>query len=407
MFNNFSNQFAEKQFKAFAYGKIHEANKTSKILEQSTTWINTAPKDLKDERTGRRVKARTIYAGVDGESYPKWDIPVANLDKMAEAKAVLDKGEYASSTEVDQALHNPFTDEFLPALTYYNDVVLAGESAAAPMTSQDFPLIQNVTVAGQVIVNQRTQFPLLGAVNVENTTDLIFRRYNAEGFEIDAIVGELGTTEPRKMKFSKTEFYTRKSGGEIQWSDEHEMQNYFINPLQLARGQFSIGADKIKNDKIVAALGQFTETAGASLLTFTNDHNTNNPYTYFATVRKLINYTNMGNLNQGAMSSTTLFAILGNTYVKGIYDTQGLPPTDGATVQIPGIPNISFTIDEALTDGRVYLWDRQAALTRIQGPVRTEQYRLAREGGSGLVYRDWNDVQVRDLTKARYISGLT
>jgi hypothetical protein len=407
-FDTFSNQFASKQARMFAFGKMQaESNKLNSLLSQSTTWINTSKKDLKDANTGKKVKARTIYAGFNNETKPTWDYPAANIDKLVQAKALLDQGEYASATDVDKALNDPFYPEFQEPLKYYNDVVLAEESAAAIHTSQDFPLLNNITVAGQVIVNQLTQFPLLDAVNVENTTDLIFRRYNGVGFDLEAVVGELGTTEPKKMSFSKTEWYTRKSGGEIQWSDEHEMQNYFINPLQLARGQFSIGANKIKNNKILKALAQFSTTAGANLTTFTGEHSTNNPYTYFATVRKLINYTNFGNVNTGVMNSSTLFGILSNTYVKGGVDnTQGLTPENGSRVNVPGLPGISFIIDESVTDGNVYLFDREQALTRIQGPIRTEQYRLAREGGSGLVYRDWNDVQVRDLTKARTITGL-
>ena len=407
-FDTFSNQFANKQARMFAFGKMQaEASKLNNILQQSTTWINTSKKDLKDKETGKRVKARTIYAGFNNETKPTWDYPAANIDKLVKAKALLDQGEYASNTEVDQALNDPFYPEFQEPLKYYNDVLLQDETAAAIHTSQDFPLLNNITVAGQVIVNQLTQFPLLDAVNVENTTDLIFRRYNGVGFDLEAVVGELGTTEPKKMSFSKQEWYTRKSGGEIQWSDEHEMQNYFINPLQLARGQFAIGANKIKNNKILKALAQFSTTAGANLTTYTGEHSTNNPYTYFATVRKLINYTNFGNVDTGVMNSSTLFGILTNTNVKGGVDnTQGLTPENGARVNIPGLPGISFIIDESVTDGNVYVFDRNQALTRIQGPIRTEQYRLAREGGSGLVYRDWNDVQIRDLTKARTITGL-
>jgi hypothetical protein len=406
-FDTFSNQFASKQARMFAFGKMQaESNKLNSLLSQSTTWINTSKKDLKDQNTGKRVKARTIYAGYNNETKPTWEYPAANIDKLVQSKALLDQGESASATDVDKALHDPFYPEFQEPLKYYNDVVLADESAAATHTSQDFPLLNNITVAGQVIVNQLTQFPLLDAVNVENTTDLIFRRYNGTGFDIEAVVGELGTTEPKKMSFSKQEWYTRKSGGEIQWSDEHEMQNYFINPLQLARGQFSIGANKIKNNKILKALAQFSTTAGANLAAITGEHSSNNPYTYFATVRKLINYTNFGNVNTGVMNSSTWYAILSNTYVKGGVDnTQGLVGENGSRTTIPGVPGISFIIDESVADGNVYLFDREQALTRIQGPIRTEQYRLAREGGSGLVYRDWNDVQIRDLTKARTITG--
>lgn len=407
-FDTFSNQFASKQARMFAFGKMQaESAKLNSLLSQKTTWINTSKTDLKDERTGKRVKARTIYAGYDNEAQPTWDYPAANIDKLVQAKALLDQGESASATDIDKALNDPFYPEFQEPLKYYNDVVLAEESAAAIHTSQDFPLLNNVTIAGQVIVNQLTQFPLLDAVNVENTTDLIFRRYNGTGFDIEAVVGELGTTEPKKMSFSTQEWYTRKSGGEIQWSDEHEMINYFINPLQLARGQFSIGANKVKNNKILKAFALFGTTSGANVTTYTGEHSTNNPYNYFATVRKLINYTNFGTVNQGVMNSSTLFGILGNTYIKGgIDNTQGLVGENGSRATIPGIPGISFIIDESVADGNVYLFDRDQALTRIQGPIRTEQYRLAREGGSGLVYRDWNDVQVRDLTKARTITGL-
>ncbi len=406
-FDTFSNQFANKQARMFAFGKMQaEASKLNNILQQTTTWINTSKTDLKDKETGKKVKARTIYAGFNNETKPTWDYPAANIDKLVKAKALLDQGESASTTDIDNALNDPFYPEFQEPLKYYNDVLMAEESAGAIHTSQDFPLLTNITVAGQVIVNQLTQFPLLDIVNVENTTDLIFRRYNATGFDIESVVGELGTTEPKKMAFSKTEWYTRKSGGEIQWSDEHEMQNYFINPLQLARGQFAIGANKIKNNKILKALAQFSTTAGANLTTFTGEHSTNNPYTYFATVRRLINYTNFGNVDTGAMNSNTYFGILSNTNVRGVQGTQGMVGENGSRVQIPGVPGISFVLDESLTDGNVYVFDRNLTLTRIQGPIRTEQYRLAREGGSGLVYRDWNDVQVRDLTKARTITGL-
>jgi hypothetical protein len=383
-----------------------DANKLNNILSQHTTWINTSKKDLKDEKTGRTVKARTIYAGFDNEQAPSWEYPALNIDKYAKAQAAL-ASEEASSTEIDNALHDPFHADFQEPLKYYNDMVTATESAAAPMTSQDFPLLNNITIAGQVIINQLTQFPLLDAVNVENTTDLFFRRYLGTGFDLDSVVGEFGTTDPKKMSFTRQEFYTRKSGGEIQWSDEHEMMNYFINPLQLARGQFTIGANKIKNNKIVKALALFSTTAGADVTAYTGEHNTNNPLTPIATVRKLINYTNFGNVNIGILNSTTLFAILSNTNIRGIQNTQGLVGENGSRTTIPGVPGISIIVDESIADGKLYLFDKNLTMTRIQGPIRTEQYRLTREGGSGLVYRDWNDIQVRDLTKARTITGLT
>lgn len=406
--NGLSGKIQSKQASMYAYGKMfNEVEKMRDILKSNVVYAFTGKTDQVDERTGKRVKARSLYAGVNSKSnVPDFEYPVANIDKLMNAKQVLAKGESASTTEIDKALHDPYYPEFQEPLKFYNDMLMDTESASSVHTSQDFPLLNNTAITGEVVIDQHTNFPLLGLVGVENTTSLIFRQYQGTGFDIESLVAEGGETEPKKMAFTKSEWYTRKSGGEIQWTDEHEMQDYFINPLQLARGQFAIAANKVKNNKMVKALASLGTQAGADITTFTNDHNTNNPYTYIALVRKAINYTNFGNMNKAACNSKTLFALLNNTNVKGVNNTQGLVGEDGSGFQIPGVPGVSGVIDETLTDGYLYLLDSERAIRRIQGIIRTEQYRLARVGGNGLVYRDWNDVQVRDTNKGKIITGL-
>jgi len=408
--NSLSGHVANKQHQMFAFGKAVDKHESIKnILKSKVVYAFQGPHDQRDERTGIMVKGRSLYAGANPESYlPDWQHPVANIDRLAKAKEVLAMGETASTTEIDKALHNPYYPEFQEAAKYFNDTLLTvGETAAASHTSQDFPVLQNTNITGEVIVEQQIEFPLLGLVSTENTTSLIFRRYNGTGFDIEALVAEGGETQPKKMAFTKQEWYTRKSGGEIQWTDEHEMQEFFIDPLSLARGQFSIAASKVKNDKMIYALAGLQTETGADVTAYTDDHHTNNPYTYIATVRKFINYTNYGNMNVGACNSKTLFAILSNQNVKGINQTQGLTGEHGSTANIPGVPGLSkVVIDEGLTDGYLHLLDSEKAIKRVQGIVRTEQYRNARIGGNGLVFRDWNDVQVRDNNKAKVITGL-
>ncbi|MDR4490806.1 MAG: hypothetical protein R2685_07880 [Candidatus Nitrosocosmicus sp.] len=408
VWNNLSSSIQSKQHRMYAFGKVYgEVERIRNILKSPVVYAFTGPKDQIDERTGKRVKARSLYAGVNAKSsIPDYEYPVANIDKLAKSREVLAVGESASSTEIDKALHDPYYPEFQEPLKYYNDMLLDTESASSLHTSQDFPLLNNTAVTGEVIIDQQTQFPLLDLVSVENTTDLIFRQYKGTGFDIEALVGEGGETEPKKMSFTESKWYTRKSGGEIQWTDEHEMQPYFIDPLQIARGQFSIAANKVKSQKVVKALAGLQTQAGADLTLYTNDHSTNNPYTYIALVRKFINHTNYGNMNVAACNSKTLYAILNNTNVKGLNATQGLTGEQGNKFTIPGVPGVTGTIDESLTDGYLYLLDSQRALKRIQGVIRTEQYRIARSGGNGLVYRDWNDVQVRDNNKAKIITTL-
>lgn len=397
-----------KQHKMYAFGKMFsDLEKVRDVLKSTIVYANTGKTDQIDERTGKRVKARSLYAGTrPGSNLPDWEYPVANIDKLAKSKEVLAMGETASSTEIDKALHDPYYPEFQEPLKFYNEMLLDTESAASVHTSQDFPLLNNTVLTGEVIIEQQTQFPLLDLVSVENTTSLVFRRFDGTGFDIEALVGEGGETEPKKMAFTKQEWYTRKSGGEIQWTDEHEMQEYFINPLQIAQGQFSIAAAKVKSQKVAKALAGLTTVAGADVEAYTTDHHTNNPLTYIAAVRKTINYTNFGRMNVAACNSATLFGILSNQNIKGINNVQGLTGEDGSRFTIPGVPGLSGIVEESLTDGYLYLLDSERAIKRIQGVIRTEQYRLARIGGNGLVYRDWNDVQVRDGDKARVITTL-
>lgn len=392
----------------FAFGKMYDYHEQMRdVLKSPVVYAYQGKQDRIDERTGIRVKARSLYAGTNPNSnVPDWKYPVANIDKLAKSQQVLAMGETASSTEIDKAMHDPYYEEFQEPLKYYNDYLLETESAAAVHTSQDFPLLQNTNITGEVIIEQQTEFPLLNLVSVENTTSLVFRRYEGTGFDIEALVGEGGETEAKKMSFTKAEYYVRKSGGEIQWTDEHEMQEYFINPLQIAQGQFSIAASKVKHDKMLKAIDQLGTVTGADITAYSGEHHTNNPYDYIATARKYINYTHFGNMNVGACSAKTLFKILSNQYVKGINNTQGLTGENGSRATIPGVSGVSFIIYDGLTDGKLYLLDSDKALKRIQGIVRTEQYRLQRIGGNGLVYRDWNDCQVRDLDKGRVITSL-
>lgn len=406
--NGLSSHVQTRQGEMFAFGKMAEKYEALKnVVKSKIVYAYQGKQDAIDQRTGIKVKARSLYAGTNPDTdIPDWEHPVANIDKLAKAKAVIAQGETASTTEIDKALHNPYYPEFEEIAKAYNQALLSTESAAAVHTSQDFPVLQNVNVTGEVIIEQQTEFPLLDLVAVENTTSLVFRRYNGEGFDIEALVAEGGETSPKKMKFSKQEWYTRKSGGEIQWTDEHELQEYFINPLQLAQGQFSIAAAKVKQDKLFKVLGTLQTQAGGNVTAWEDDHQEINPLNYFALVRKFINFTNYGKMDIGAMSSKTLFAILSNNNIKGITGTQGLTGESGSRATIPGLPGVSFIIYDGLDDGKVYLLDSQKAIKRIQGIVRTEQYRLPRIGGNGLVYRDWNDVQKRDNNKAKVITGL-
>lgn len=406
VFGGTDNVIARKQAMMF-YNQMADARDTMhKYLNSKSCWVNPSETMLTDERTGRKVKPRTIYIGeesMNGAPLPTWEMPVVSLDKMVESAKVRKQGTYASMTDIDKAKFNPYEPEFQESLKYYYDHL-----TSASMTSQDFATINNVTLTGTLVNNTMRQYSLQDACTVENTTDITFREYAVSRFQIEAEVGELSRTEPKKMAFTKTEFLMRKSQGEIQWSDEFLMQNYLFDPLALSRANMTSDAERIKALKILILLNAFNDTSGNDMTAFVSNTNRSNynPIRAVGLVRMAIEQTNYGKLNTAVINPVTEADWLSNSFVRDLSGGNQVLATDPGTSALPGLTGLQVYVDSIVPIGLLHLYDKNYVV-RKQGPVRTEQYRIPQIGGNGLIYRDYNNCYIRDISTGATLVGLS
>lgn len=403
----FGDNVIQRKQAAMFYNQIaDQRDKMNSYLKSKSCWVNLSDTMLTDERTGRKVKPRTIYVGeesMNGAPLPTWEMPVLSLDKMNESAKVRKQGSYASMTDIDKAKFNPYEPEFQEPLKYYYD-----QLTSASMTSMDFPTINNVTLTGTLINNQMRQYSIQNACTTENTTDITFREYAVNRFQIEAEVGELSRTEPKKMAFTKQEFLMRKSQGEIQWSDEFLMQNYLFDPLALARANMTSDAERIKAVKILLLLNALNDIAGNDLTVFVANTNRSNynPIRAVGQIRMTIEQTNYGRLNTAVLNPVTEADWLSNSFVRDLSGGNTVLSTDPGTSALPGLTGLQVFVDPLVPLGVLHLYDR-AYIIRKQGPVRTEQYRIPQIGGNGLIYRDYNNCYIRDLSTGATLTGLS
>jgi hypothetical protein len=280
--------------------------------------------------------------------------------------------------------------------------------SSASMTSQDFATLNNATLTGTLINNTQRQYAIQNACTVENTTDITFREYAVSRFQIEAEVGELSRTEPKKMAFTKQEFLMRKSQGEIQWSDEFLMQNYLFDPLALARANMTSDAERIKAVKILLLLNEFSDTGGNDLTAFVSNTNRSNynPIRAVGLIRMTVEQTNYGRLDTAVLNPVTEADWLSNSFVRDLSGGNTVLSSDPGTSALPGLTGLSVFVDPLVPTGVLHLYDRRY-LIRKQGPVRTEQYRVPQIGANGLIYRDYNNCYIRDLATGATLTTLS
>ena len=406
MFGGQQSIIQQKQAMMFYNQMADMRDKAKSYLNSKSCWVNPSTTMLTDERTGRKVKPRTIYIGeeaMNGAPLPTWEMPVVSLDKMVESAKVRAQGTFASMTDIDKAKFNPYEPEFQEPLKYYYDHL-----TSASMTSQDFATLNNVTLTGTLLNNTMRQYSIQNACTVENTTDITFREYQVGRFQIESEVGELSRTEPKKMSFTKTEFLMRKSQGEIQWSDEFLMQNYLFDPLALARANMTSDAERVKAVKLLVLLNSFSDTSGNDMTAFVASTNRSsyNPIRAVSLLRMTIEQTNFGKLNTALINPVTEADWLSNSFVRDLSAGVQVLNADPGTSTLPGLTGIGVYVDPIIPTGLIHLYDKNYVV-RKQGPVRTEQYRIPQIGANGLIYRDYNNCYIRDTSTGASLVGLS
>ena len=379
--------------------KVRSERAHERVRDSKAVWFYPGYKMAKEKilDTDNKIHPRTIHIGeTEDHAMPRWDIPVANADKLAAAKGVAE----ASDAEKYDKTIAAFYPEFQEDAQNYIKAAEAGI-----MTTADFSPIKLVFTLQELLNIEQRIFTLPDAVQTKQTNllNIMVGEYNR--FQISEDLGELDTGEARKGQYSTTQFTLRKAAGHVAYSDEFMMQNWLENPLPIAMQNMASDMVRVKAKKIATVLATATTTSGgASLSAQTSGVSTNNAISIFNLARMEI-YNNFGTADRVAMNETTLNHYLSNTWVRPLVQgPQSIAPTN-QTLALPGFPGLTAYLDNSLPDNIAYIWDNEAVWF-IQGPVRQSTYRDEIPGASGAIIRDWHKCIVRKTGMLRQLTGL-
>ena len=419
MINKFNKEYLTKQQKQDIYNTLRLIDQEKDLLSKQVAFINESPTVLKDTATGNIVYPHTIYVGEredpeTGGFLPNYEHAVMDYDKFNAAINVVGNA-YASSTEIDKAVHDPFYPQFQPyAPLFYeslakqklNPQAVGVAKADSMMTSQDFSTINIVTYAGALIARRRKAYPLVDAIQTEFTTDMVFPEVYEDPFQIDAEIGEGQKAKPKKPAFYKRQFVMKKSGTQIQWTDEMLKQGYIVNPLERSKAMITEGIRKVYEDKLLALLASasFSDISGELYTGYTNGRSDNNPLTKIQEAELAI-YTADGTANTIVMSPKTLYLFLSNDNIKGQFGLQGLPGLDGV-YSSPLMPGYRIIVDPNYPNTKLMIFD-DSILKRKQGTVVVGTKRDIEDLTTKYIYFNFNTCYVTDVSKGKRLTGVT
>lgn len=409
--NNQNQKYLSKQEKQDLFREFAGIQEAKELLNKKWAWINTADKPIRDKETNKIVLPHSVYLGdkvaSNGQVVPSWEHHVMDYTKLADSLAVINNAS-ASATEIDKARVSPFSKEFQRFVDLLNapGVGIQAAEADSMITSQDFPGINIISYAGALVATQPKAYPLINAFSTEFTTEMVFPEVYADDFEIDYEIGEGQKPKPKKPQFHKTTFTMHKSGVELQWTDEALRQAYIIDPFAESRRMINEGVRKVYEKKILALLGSasITDISGELYTGYTNGRSTYNPITKIQEAELAI-YTADGRANLVVMSPKSWFLFLSNDNIRGQFNVQGLPGTDGA-FSSAATPGYRYIIDPEYENTKLIIMD-DSILKRKQGPIIVGTIRDDESLTNKYVYFNFNTAYINNVAKARRITGIT
>lgn len=209
----------------------------------------------------------------------------------------------------------------------------------------------------------------------------------------------------KRAAASRQTFNLTKDVSTIAMTDESQLRlvhDMWAQQINNATTDFK----RLKANKIATTLESATSVTGADWSTFTTDHNTNSPFKDVGATADTI-FANNGSPNILTSHDKSWRVYSQSTYVKGVLQAIPLPNMSLAKVitEVPGMPGFTWYTDNEHTNSIIMVFDK-TSVAMLQGPVKTEQYRLSREGIDGYVYRDWSLPVILVPGRIRKITGV-
>lgn len=321
-----------------------------------------------------------------GDPNPRYDIFVANGKDVGVGVRAL-KGASAnnlSSTEIDNYRYDGISPEFLnQANMFWSDIDKVKKMAsqgqplgAGVITTQDYADIANVMIDATSYEKIARDFILEQAVTVKNWSKLVYTADDTTPFLNEEDMGENDVMEPRTIDYDRVQLTLIKAQGHVKASRWAELA---IRDHNVVQDNFSIvDADfpRIFATNIATTLLGFTDNPAAGaydVIAGGAFHSTTNPTTEFQADSAAIR-TAGGVGNTMAMNSKTWQVLVQNTFMRtGPSILGAIGPFENAgarTATHPMFPGYTMYIDELLTNGHIFVYDKRA-VEFIRGPTRT------------------------------------
>lgn len=289
-----------------------------------------------------------------------------------------------SSTEIDQYRHGGISNEFQNQANLFWSAVDKARNAAAQgqplgagvITTQDYSDIANVIVDATSYEKLARDFILEQAVTTKTSSKLVYTADDINPYLNEADMGENDVMDPRSIDYDRVQATLKKAQGHVKASKWAELA---IRDHNVTQDNFSIiDADfpRIFATDIATTLLGFSDNsaAGAYDVIGSGDfHSTTNPMSEFLVDSAAIR-TAGGMANTVALNSATYQALTQNTFIRPASTILGaVPPfanVASRTATNPQFPGYTFYIDELLTTGHIFVYDKRA-VEFIRGPTRT------------------------------------
>lgn len=349
--------------------------------------------DLISEKLAKKTKT-VLWKDPSTNSYyrtnnpdtrtPHYDEYIGNASIFQAGLNNLKGASDLSSTQIDYNRYNGLSSEIVDqANHFWSDVDKAQKMAqqgqqlgAGVITTQDYSDIANIMVDATSYEKLARDFILQEAVTNKKWNKLVYTADDITPYLNEADMGENDVMDPRSIDYDRLQATLKKAQGHVKASKWAELA---IRDHNVVQDNFSIiDADfpRIFATDIATTLLGFADNAAGTaydVIGAGDFHSTKNPMTEFLADSAAIR-TAGGMANTVALNSATYQALTQNTFIRPSSSILGaVPPFANVASRVatnPQFPGYTFYIDELLTTGHIFVYDKRA-VEFIEGPTRT------------------------------------
>lgn len=377
-----------------------------KKLETPSAWY--APNtDWERGAEGQPIRPQTIHIGELNEQ-PTWDEPVFDVKRYNAAKTAFREGRM----NADTATYSPWlstdweeaakerADELRYGKSYVNSPF---RGASGTITSGDYTAINVIQMLGEVLGQDERNYVLEQAVTTAATPNLTLSVDTWAGFTASQDVAEAQEALVKKGAFSRVEYMLKKDVAHIAITDEASVRyerDVWAQHIRHAAQDMR----RLKNQKIATELETATDIAAGDWLAWTTDHRTRDASRDIYAAARVI-YDNGGVPNTIASHPRPYNDFITNTGGP-MAASNNQQFQVGQVGGIPALQGFTWYLDSLKTDTLVTVYDKSAILL-MQGPTKTEQYRIPGRMINAYMTVDFNSVRIVDATRIRDVTGVS